>query len=147
MFLSRVSTFGRIVTSNLYRREALRPSNKARYLSSTPLRRASESPQPQLDPQALEALRNSEIYQKLSQNPDAIKAIQKLSELMISLGVQATPGKPPSMLQMSKLLMNSEFREASQNAVEQFKKAGIDPADKATIDQISSLMSIFNVKK
>lgn len=34
------------------------------------------------------------------------------------------------MLQMSKLMLNSEFRDASKNMIEEFQKAGLDPTDK-----------------
>jgi hypothetical protein len=37
-----------------------------------------------------------------------------------------TSGKPPSMLQASKLFLNADVREAAKNLVEEFKKAGID---------------------
>lgn len=42
------------------------------------------------------------------------------------LGLDMTSGKAPSMLQMSKLFLNAEVREAAQNLVEEFKKAGVD---------------------
>jgi len=37
-----------------------------------------------------------------------------------------TAGKAPSMFQMSKLFLNAEVREAAQDLVEEFKKAGVD---------------------
>ena len=38
-------------------------------------------------------------------------------------------GKPPSMIQMSKLFMNSEFRKGAEELVEELKKTGINVVD------------------
>lgn len=42
------------------------------------------------------------------------------------LGIDFSSGKPPSMLQMSKLFMNAEFRDASKQLLETLKEAGVD---------------------
>jgi len=41
-------------------------------------------------------------------------------------GVDLSLGKPPSMIQVSKLLMNSEFRKGAEELVEELKKTGVD---------------------
>ena len=54
------------------------------------------------------------------------------------LGVDMTSGKAPSMFQMSKLFLNAEVREAAQNLVEEFKKAGVD---------LNTKVNMFNMRQ
>ncbi|KAF8974776.1 hypothetical protein BDZ97DRAFT_1647253 [Flammula alnicola] len=108
------------------------PVHSVRFLSSTTPRRAVEKP-PSLDKPSLDALKATSTYQKLSKNPDAILAIKNFAEIMEKQGVDTTSGKPPSMLQMSKLFLNSEVREASKKLVEELKKAGVDLSSKVRI--------------
>jgi hypothetical protein len=42
------------------------------------------------------------------------------------LGVDLSSGKQLSMIQMSKLLMNSEFRNGAEELVEELKKTGVE---------------------
>ncbi|KDR83335.1 hypothetical protein GALMADRAFT_219171 [Galerina marginata CBS 339.88] len=141
MFLSRVSALAvaRVLRPHLSRNSPGRPSQNLRYLSTTTPLCASE-PRSPFDNDSLSALTNSETFKKLSNSPEAILAIQKLAQFMHKQGVDLTSGTPPSMIQMSKLVMNAEFREASQNVIEEFKKAGIDLNNKAMISEFMSLM-------
>ncbi|PPR01792.1 hypothetical protein CVT24_001707 [Panaeolus cyanescens] len=108
-----------------------RPSTfAARATFSTSYRRlAKESPN--INQKALDALTQSSVYQKIASNPEAIVALQEFGEALKKSGVDLSSGKPPSFGQMSKLLMNSEFRQASQKLVESMQAAGVDLTGKA----------------
>ena len=63
------------------------------------------------------------------------------------LGIDLTSGKPPSMLQASKLFLNADVRDAAKNLVEEFKKAGIDVNAKVNIMLTRQLLWSTNLKR
>ncbi|PPQ95517.1 hypothetical protein CVT26_008545 [Gymnopilus dilepis] len=144
MFLSRVSTLTRLCAQNLTRRgPAFRPRN-VRCLTSTPIRRASEPAPPNVDPKTLEALKDlskSEAFQKIFHDAEALETLGKLSQIVRDSGADIGPGKAPSMLQMSKLLMNSEFRKCAQELTQHFQRLGIDLNDKVRLRSLSNKAS------
>ncbi|KIM42934.1 hypothetical protein M413DRAFT_444554 [Hebeloma cylindrosporum] len=112
-----------------------RPTQCLRFLSSTLPRRAVEGPK--FDPESVAAFKASDIYQKLSKRPEALAAVQKFGEVMQKHGLEL--GKSPSMFQATKLFMHADFREAAQNLVEEFKKAGIDMTAKDVLEELTAL--------
>ncbi|KAF9481954.1 hypothetical protein BDN70DRAFT_875576 [Pholiota conissans] len=114
-----------------------------RYLSVSLPRRASPfSPPPAIDPATLEAVKNSEVYQKLAKNKEALEAVAKFAEIMQANGIDMSSGKPPSMLQMSKMLMKSEVRQVATDLSEALKKAGIDLTNKDVMQQVSAFAKL-----
>jgi hypothetical protein len=70
-----------------------------------------------------------ETFEKLSRHPPAIIAMQKVGDIIKSKGNEISPasdelliysrtgfepGKPPSKMEVMKLLMDKEFRDAAQ---------------------------------
>jgi hypothetical protein len=117
----------------------------ARYFSVSAYRQAAEISKAQTE--ALEALKSSEAFQKISKSPAALSAIQKLTEVMQNSGpflfsfakvilkyaTGIDPGTKPTTLQMLKLATNSEFREASKSVVQELQNAGVDLTSKVFI--------------
>lgn len=121
--------------------------------STTSLLRAAESEKPFFNVSTLDDFKRSPAFEKISRSPDAVLAIQKLVKVMEKqgalqlglvrayltskscLGVDLSSGKPPSMIQMSKLFMNSEFRKGAEELVEELKKTGINVVDSKVCGQ------------
>ncbi|KAH9483041.1 hypothetical protein JR316_0005141 [Psilocybe cubensis] len=147
MFQARIPSLAARLPSVLSRSTQLSSRTLARphcfrTISTTRPTRASEAPKPQVDEALIKALQETEAYKKLSKSQSAIEAIKKFMNVLQKSGVDTTSGKRPSMLQMSKLMLNSEFRDASKNMIEEFQKAGLDPTDKAMIDELTNLMKM-----
>ncbi|KAF4470788.1 hypothetical protein FALBO_2303 [Fusarium albosuccineum] len=65
-----------------------------------------------------------ETFEKLSRHPPAIIAMQKVGEIIKSKGFE--PGQPPSKMEVVKLMMDKEFREAAQTLTTEMQNAGIE---------------------
>ncbi|BEI89856.1 uncharacterized protein CcaverHIS019_0212180 [Cutaneotrichosporon cavernicola] len=89
----------------------------SRRLHVSARRFASEDPFAQ-DPRIVE-LRN-----KIQAHEGAKQAIMRLGQLMQDKGVDLS--KPPSTMQVMKLGMDPDIREAGQNLMVQLKEAGVD---------------------
>ncbi|KAK7049691.1 hypothetical protein VNI00_005722 [Paramarasmius palmivorus] len=99
-------------------------------------------------------LSKTTVFQKLAESPSAINALKDFGQAMqkqgrrthcflspetdLSLGYDLT--KPPTTMQMVKMSMNKEFREAALRMQEEFTKAGIDLADKAVMEELMQAM-------
>jgi hypothetical protein len=122
-------------------------SSNFQSFSTKSLLRAAASKKPLFNVDALKEIQRSPAFEKLSKNPDAILAFQKMTNVMEKqgvfqldhytqtliksfLGVDLSLGKPPSMIQVSKLFMNSEFRKGAEELVEELKKTGVDADSK-----------------
>ncbi|KAF4619212.1 hypothetical protein D9613_005602 [Agrocybe pediades] len=112
--------------------------SRLRLFSTTPSRHATEKPTNQALASALE---NSAAYKKIMQSQEALDALKELAQIFQQSGIDMSAGKPPSMLQMSKLLLKSEFREASTKVMTEFQKAGVDLKDKQTLEELQALMA------
>ncbi|KAH7313596.1 hypothetical protein B0I35DRAFT_480273 [Stachybotrys elegans] len=130
--LSNLTMFARIAVSRLVRpawtiARAQQPRTLAA-AAAAPSRRtfASESNpsmaelanRMQNDPQM------RDMVEKLAKHPGAVAAMSKLGELLKTKGVD--PGSSPSRMQLVKLMMDSEVREAAVKLNEEMRAAGID---------------------
>ncbi|KAJ4178661.1 hypothetical protein NW755_013033 [Fusarium falciforme] len=98
-------------------RVAMRP------LHVTPRRLASADP-PNLSEMMMNDPKIREMFEKLSRHPPAIIAMQKVGDIIKSKGFE--PGKPPSKMEVMKLLMDKEFRDAAQTLTTEMQNAGIE---------------------
>ncbi|ESK97433.1 mrna export [Moniliophthora roreri MCA 2997] len=83
-------------------------------------------------------LSKTTIFKKLAESPSAINAVKEFGEAMQKQGLDTT--KPPTTMQMLKLSMNKDFREAALRLQEEFQRAGIDLTDKAVMDELMQAM-------
>ncbi|KAJ8086408.1 hypothetical protein PM082_005231 [Marasmius tenuissimus] len=107
----------------------------ARSFSISPPRQASENPDIE---ELYVKLSQTTVFKKLQESPGAIEALKKFGEAMQAQGFD--PTKPPSTVQMLKLSMNKEVREAGMRMNEEFGKAGIDLSDKSVLEEVMSAM-------
>ncbi|KAF8803888.1 hypothetical protein BYT27DRAFT_6722976 [Phlegmacium glaucopus] len=117
------SKWARTAATTIPRFLTVRPSTIQSF-STTPRLQAAESEKPFFNADVLDELKRSPTFDKLSRSPDALLAIQKFAKVIEKQDLSS--GKPLSMIQMSKLLMNSEFRKGAEDLVEEFKKTGVD---------------------
>lgn len=103
--------------------------------STTSLLRASESKKPLFDDEF-----KHPIIEKISKNPDALLAIQNFGKVLEKQGVDLSSGKQLSMIQMSKLLMNSEFRKGAEELVEELKKTGVEVNSKDLLESFTKFV-------
>ncbi|KAM5346134.1 hypothetical protein ACJ41O_009139 [Fusarium nematophilum] len=82
-----------------------------RPLHVTPRRHASADP-PNLPEMMMNDPKIRDTFEKLSRHPPAIIAMQKVGDIIKSKGFE--PGKAPSKMEVVKLMMDKEFREAAQ---------------------------------
>ncbi|CAE6503309.1 unnamed protein product [Rhizoctonia solani] len=73
--------------------------------------------------------KNTPLFNKFAEQPEALAALGKFyldleSHIPNEHYIDTTT--PPNSMTMFKLFTNSEFRELTRNALEEFKKAGID---------------------
>ncbi|KAG7097163.1 hypothetical protein E1B28_004540 [Marasmius oreades] len=107
----------------------------ARSFAITPRRQASENTELE---ELYNKLSQTTVYKKLLASPEAIDALQSFAQAMKGLGIDLT--KPPSPMQMLKLSMNKEVREAGMRMNTEFAKAGIDLSDKNVLEEVMSAM-------
>ncbi|EWG54670.1 hypothetical protein FVEG_12822 [Fusarium verticillioides 7600] len=97
-----------------------------RQIHVTPRRFASADQPPNM--QQLESMMNDphirETFEKLSRHPPAIEAMQKMGDIIKSKGL-ATSG-PPSKMDIMKLMMDKEFRDAATNLTTEMQNAGVE---------------------
>ncbi|KAG1780193.1 hypothetical protein EV702DRAFT_1081390 [Suillus placidus] len=118
-------------------RRPVRPTSLAllryrRTFSYTPRLQASEN-----EDAFLSQFKNTSIFVKLADKPEALMALRDFAELMKAQGIDAN--SPPSAFQMMKLAANSEFREAAQKVVSELQKAGVDLTSQDTIQELMGL--------
>ncbi|KAH7904455.1 hypothetical protein BJ138DRAFT_1119399 [Hygrophoropsis aurantiaca] len=106
-----------------------------RTFSFTPHLRAAEN-----DDTFLTQLKNSSLFQKLADKPEALIALRDFANFMRDQGkcIDTTSG-PPSTMQMMRLAANSEFRQAAQKVVEELKNAGVDLTSQDTMQELMGL--------
>ncbi|OAX42880.1 hypothetical protein K503DRAFT_262257 [Rhizopogon vinicolor AM-OR11-026] len=119
-------------------RRPVRPSSVAlfrcrRTFSFTSRLQASED-----EDAFLSQFKNTSIFGKLADKPEALMALRDFAELMRAQGIDANSG-PPSTMQMMRLAANSEFREAAQKVVTELQKAGVDLTSQDTIQELMGL--------
>ncbi|CAE6426731.1 unnamed protein product [Rhizoctonia solani] len=68
--------------------------------------------------------KNTPLFNRFAEHPDALAALSKIAEFLKKNDIDMT--SPPNSMTMFKLFTNSEFRELTRNALEEFRKAGID---------------------
>jgi hypothetical protein len=140
MFPSRLLAIATIRSVRPFLRFSHQQPHFRRNFSITPYPQAAENPNA-----FITAFKNTTVFQKLADKPDALRALTQFAKLMQDQGVCHVPimllhcknligkagidfasGKPPSTLQMMKLAANSEFREGAKRVVEEMQKAGVD---------------------
>ncbi|OJA20878.1 hypothetical protein AZE42_00864 [Rhizopogon vesiculosus] len=119
-------------------RRPVRPSSVAllrcrRTFSFTTRLQASED-----EDAFLSQFKNTSIFGKLADKPEALMALRDFAELMRAQGIDANSG-PPSTMQMMRLAANSEFRQAAQKVVTELQKAGVDLTSQDTIQELMGL--------
>ncbi|KAL5590760.1 hypothetical protein FOBRF1_014317 [Fusarium oxysporum] len=97
-----------------------------RQIHVTPRRFASADQPPNM--QQIESMMNDphirETFEKLSRHPPAIEAMQKMGDIIKSKGL-ATSG-PPSKMDIMKLMMDKEFRDAATTLTTEMQNAGVE---------------------
>ncbi|CAE6422581.1 unnamed protein product [Rhizoctonia solani] len=68
--------------------------------------------------------KSTPLFNKFAEHPDALAALSKIAEYLKKNDIDMS--YPPNSMTMFKLFTNSEFRELTRNALEEFKKAGIE---------------------
>ncbi|KAM0484158.1 hypothetical protein ACHAP7_003672 [Fusarium lateritium] len=85
----------------------------SRQIHVTPRRFASADQPPNMN--QIESMMNDpqirDTFEKLSRHPPAIAAMQKMGDVIKSKGLDTT--QPPSKMDIMKLMMDSEFRDAA----------------------------------
>jgi hypothetical protein len=110
----------------------------ARHLSTTPRRQAMPSNPDDFIKQVSEM----SVFKKLSGNPQAVQSLKNIFQLMqeagesalssngtaahACTGVDLSTGKPPSTMQLTRLVLNRKFMKAMKQCMEEFKLVGID---------------------
>ncbi|KAF8164960.1 hypothetical protein B0H34DRAFT_648702 [Crassisporium funariophilum] len=112
------------------------PVSRRTLYTTPPARASEESDKPVIDSEAVAAFKRTATFQKMSRSPEALEAVRKFAEMMQKQGIDFSSGKPLSMIQMSKLLMNSEFRTGAKELVEAMQKAGIDLTTKVCVASV-----------
>ncbi|KAL8286110.1 hypothetical protein RB601_005791 [Gaeumannomyces tritici] len=74
-----------------------------------------------------------DLFTKVSKHPAVLEAIAGLGEILQRHGIDAHSGQRPGMVQMAKVLVDKDFREASQKLKDEMDKAGIDTQEFATL--------------
>ncbi|KAL8339367.1 hypothetical protein RB601_005791 [Gaeumannomyces tritici] len=90
-----------------------------------------------------------DLFTKVSKHPAVLEAIAGLGEILQRHGIGESPavssmslpanisdahsGQRPGMVQMAKVLVDKDFREASQKLKDEMDKAGIDTQEFATL--------------
>ncbi|KAM0342548.1 hypothetical protein ACHAPU_009399 [Fusarium lateritium] len=92
----------------------------------TPRRFASADQPPNMN--QIESMMNDpqirDTFEKLSRHPPAIAAMQKMGDVIKSKGLDTT--QPPSKMDIMKLMMDSEFREAATTLTTEMQNAGVE---------------------
>ncbi|KAL6916403.1 hypothetical protein FSST1_007898 [Fusarium sambucinum] len=65
-----------------------------------------------------------DTFEKLSRHPPAIMAMQKMAEVLKGKGLDGS--KPPSKMDLMKLMMDKEFRDASTELTTEMQNAGVE---------------------
>ncbi|KAJ8595359.1 hypothetical protein M405DRAFT_857436 [Rhizopogon salebrosus TDB-379] len=119
-------------------RRPVRPSSVVllrcrRTFSSTSRLQASED-----EDAFLSQFKNTSVFTKLADKPEALMALRDFAELMRAQGIDANSG-PPSTLQMMRLAANAEFRQAAQKVVTELQNAGVDITSQDTMQELMGL--------
>ncbi|CAJ0546880.1 Ff.00g015070.m01.CDS01 [Fusarium sp. VM40] len=97
-----------------------------RQIHVTPRRFASADQPPNMN--QIESMMNDpqirDTFEKLSRHPPAIAAMQKMGEVIKSKGLDTT--QPPSKMDIMKLMMDSEFRDAATTLTTEMQNAGVE---------------------
>ncbi|CAE6365380.1 unnamed protein product [Rhizoctonia solani] len=101
----------------------LAPVSRVRTLRCSARSRASEDAD-----SFMAQFKNTPLFNKFAEQPEALAALGKFSLLKLHTFNEhyIDTTTPPSSMTMFKLFTNPEFRELTRNALEEFKKAGID---------------------
>ncbi|KIJ70264.1 hypothetical protein HYDPIDRAFT_77322 [Hydnomerulius pinastri MD-312] len=121
-------------------RRPLRPASASfvalrcrRNFSFTPCVQASEQ-----DDAFLNNFKNTSIFRKIADKPEALMALRDFATLMKEKGIDASSG-PPSTTQMIRLAASSDFRAAAQRVVEELKNAGVDLTSQDAMQELMAL--------
>ncbi|KAH7930257.1 hypothetical protein BV22DRAFT_1101858 [Leucogyrophana mollusca] len=104
-----------------------------RTFSFTPQLRAAEN-----DDAFMTQFKNTSIFRKLADKPEALMALRDFANLMRDKGIDASSG-PPSTMQMMRLAANPEFRQAAQRVVAELKNAGVDLTSQDAMQELMGL--------
>ncbi|KAH8663831.1 hypothetical protein BGZ61DRAFT_484889 [Ilyonectria robusta] len=94
-----------------------------RHIHATCPRFAAASP-PNMPEMMMNDPKVRETFEKLSRHPPAIAAMQKVGDIIKGKGFDAT--KPPSKMDMMRLMMDKQFQEAAQTLYDEMQNAGIE---------------------
>ncbi|KAF8592375.1 hypothetical protein K439DRAFT_1378447 [Ramaria rubella] len=89
---------------------------KVRAFASTPRTDATESP----------SFKESPLFQQLATNKDALLAVQEFANTMKERGIDFSPERRPTSMQLLRLLANPEFRKSVQKLRDDLEKAGVN---------------------
>jgi len=117
-------------------RHQYRPTHRDafRTFSTTPRRLASEVPD-----DFINAVKHTQLFQKLADKPNALKALSDLYALTKEMGLDINSKTPPSEYQMFKLLTNRRFMRAVKRVMEELKAAGLKMNSDDALQEIMGL--------
>ncbi|THH20126.1 hypothetical protein EW146_g1148 [Bondarzewia mesenterica] len=110
--------FRTISAQRLYRPIITPP---VRHLSVTPRRQAAELPS-----DFVNNIKHTELFKKLADKPDALKALSDLATLVKENGIDINSTTPPSNMELFRLATNRKFIRGVKHVLAELKKAGID---------------------
>ncbi|KAL1918497.1 uncharacterized protein VTP21DRAFT_3157 [Calcarisporiella thermophila] len=82
---------------------------------------------------------NHPLIQQLASNPHILHSLTEFTQLLQEKGLDVTGAKPPSFMQMMKLMTDSQIKEKVGEISQQFQAAGIQ-LDMSTIMELSKAM-------
>ncbi|KAJ7591215.1 hypothetical protein C8J56DRAFT_935025 [Mycena floridula] len=84
---------------------------------------------PTLTEEQIKKLRESGLVEKVQSNPEFMRCLEKLQQVMQTSGCDI----PPTKIQLMKLSFNDEFRTAIYELQVEMQKAGIDQSELANL--------------
>ncbi|KAI9467268.1 hypothetical protein BJY52DRAFT_1111830 [Lactarius psammicola] len=87
----------------------------------------------------INAIKHTELFQKLADRPDALKSLSDLYSLTKEMGLDINSTTPPSQYQMFKLVTNRRFVRAVKRVMEELNAAGLKLNSDEALQEIMGL--------
>ncbi|TFY72096.1 hypothetical protein EVG20_g893 [Dentipellis fragilis] len=84
-------------------------------------------------------IKHTELFHKIADKPNALKALSDLAELVKEMGIDITSSTPPSNIQMFRLATNRRFTRAVKNVMSELQNAGLDMRTESAMQELMNL--------